>query len=730
MLCTSAFGQTTATDWIKRAENLTSYSTKSSVTQTLKLFTSEKVTTVTETTETVAVLNLSSLEAHASRLTKNQMEMPGQPAKTNTTYVDFYQIGNSTYKKNEIGNWTHLVDPRPEQDVWEGMDENNLVKVIAKMFNQSKTEDLGSEAVNGVDAYKFKIVTGIRDYINLYNTSFAIAAKVTQYPMYLPSVNRTELNETGKMEKTIWISKKSYLPVKYQSLMSFSMTPEIKGAIDPNTGQMKMFNQSIRMGEISFAIDISDLYYDFNKKVDITPPKEALMDWNDQGIALYNQGKYDEAIRLDQVAADVDKMIRNLNDTSPSVREAAVETLKELNDTRAVEPLIQALKDENSSVRAGAAWALGNLGDTRAVGLLIQALKDENMSVRWVAAVSLGQLRDTRAVGPLILALNDPESYVRCRAAESLGKLNDIRAVEPMILVLNNKDLKVRWWAAESLGKLNDSRAVGPLIQALKDEDRDVRAEAAWALGKLNDSRAVKPLILALKDTYYWVRRNAAESLGEFNDSRAVEPLILALNDEDSDGRWRVAESLGKLNDIRAVEPLILALNDEVSEVQQHAAESLGKLNDIRAVEPLILALNDDDSEVQQHAAESLSKLNDIRAVEPLILALKDECSSVRWIAAWSLGNLGDTRAIEPLKSALNDENEAVREAAADALTIRLDPNYVDAWYNKGLALSGQGKYDEAIKCYDEVIRLIPNDAGGWNNKDITLEAFQVPICQ
>ena len=51
--------------------------------------------------------------------------------------------------------------------------------------------------------------------------------------MYLPSVNRTELNETGKIEKTIWISKKSYLPVKYQSAMSFSMTPEIIGSWIP-----------------------------------------------------------------------------------------------------------------------------------------------------------------------------------------------------------------------------------------------------------------------------------------------------------------------------------------------------------------------------------------------------------------------------------------------------------------------------------------------------------------
>jgi hypothetical protein len=167
------------------------------------------------------------------------------------------------------------VDPRSAEEVW-GPDRNNQVMTLAKTFNLSTTEDLGSEAINGVDAYKLKIVTGSGDLINLHNSAFAIAAKMTQYPMYLPSVNRTELNETGKIEKTIWISKKSYLPVKYQSAMSFSMTPEITGALDLNTGQMKMFNQSIRLGEISVRIDTTDLYYDFDKPADIALPEQAL----------------------------------------------------------------------------------------------------------------------------------------------------------------------------------------------------------------------------------------------------------------------------------------------------------------------------------------------------------------------------------------------------------------------------------------------------------------------
>jgi len=265
---------------IAAAENLTSYSVKSSMTQILKLnseanATPEKVTTITESAETVAVVNLSSLEAHASGSTKNQMEMPGQPVNTSTTSADVYQIENSTYVNDESGNWTHLLDPRPKQEVW-GRDKNNQVKAMAETFNLSTTEDLGSEAINGEDAYKLLIVTGSGDLVNLDNAAFAIAAKLTQYPMYLPSVNRTELNETGKIEKTIWISKKSYLPVKYQSAMSFSMTPEVVGAMDPNTSQMNMFNQSIRLGEISVRIETTDLYYDFDKPVDITPPEKAL----------------------------------------------------------------------------------------------------------------------------------------------------------------------------------------------------------------------------------------------------------------------------------------------------------------------------------------------------------------------------------------------------------------------------------------------------------------------
>ncbi|MCX6673315.1 MAG: tetratricopeptide repeat protein [Methanothrix sp.] len=45
-------------------------------------------------------------------------------------------------------------------------------------------------------------------------------------------------------------------------------------------------------------------------------------------------------------------------------------------------------------------------------------------------------------------------------------------------------------------------------------------------------------------------------------------------------------------------------------------------------------------------------------------------------------------------------------------------------WFNKSVALFSQGKYDEAIKCYDQAIRLDPNDVAARYNKGVALDAL------
>lgn len=46
---------------------------------------------------------------------------------------------------------------------------------------------------------------------------------------------------------------------------------------------------------------------------------------------------------------------------------------------------------------------------------------------------------------------------------------------------------------------------------------------------------------------------------------------------------------------------------------------------------------------------------------------------------------------------------------------LELDPNNLDAWYNKGFALAVLKKYEKAIRCYDKALGINPKTVGVWN---------------
>lgn len=52
---------------------------------------------------------------------------------------------------------------------------------------------------------------------------------------------------------------------------------------------------------------------------------------------------------------------------------------------------------------------------------------------------------------------------------------------------------------------------------------------------------------------------------------------------------------------------------------------------------------------------------------------------------------------------------------------LEIDPKYIYAWYNKGIALYNLGRYEEAVKCFDKELERHLKDAHGWYGKGITL---------
>ncbi|MEM2294562.1 MAG: tetratricopeptide repeat protein, partial [Nitrososphaerota archaeon] len=81
-------------------------------------------------------------------------------------------------------------------------------------------------------------------------------------------------------------------------------------------------------------------------------------------------------------------------------------------------------------------------------------------------------------------------------------------------------------------------------------------------------------------------------------------------------------------------------------------------------------------------------------------------------------GKIDDALKITDDAEALNDIGISFGLEGAYEIAVKifgratqLNPNFVEAWYNKGLALYRLGRLEEALKCYDKAIRINPNDA-------------------
>ena len=65
----------------------------------------------------------------------------------------------------------------------------------------------------------------------------------------------------------------------------------------------------------------------------------------------------------------------------------------------------------------------------------------------------------------------------------------------------------------------------------------------------------------------------------------------------------------------------------------------------------------------------------------------------------------------------LNKDYDKAIEAYTKA--IALDPNYADAYNNRGVAYWDKGQYDRAIEDYNKAITLDPKDAAAYNNRGV-----------
>jgi len=279
---------------IKSADDLSSYRLKSTAIQTTQ-FDAFRInvtpefhgmkgrimqvvwnpTIIKDSTDTEASVNLSGRQARSRSSTERAVQQAGRKEERSAESRELYLMGNSSYVRLNEGNWSNLTSPSSAEAVWSG-GRNSHIKILADAINSSELEIMGSEMIDGAMAYKINISAGSSDYEEIYSIAASSANWLMRYPELMPFIDRAAIKETAEIEKLVWISKESYLPIKYQKRVSFRMIPEAVGSLDAEAGKMKLFNKSVQMGEVGIELLSVENNYDFNQTVEIAPPEVAV----------------------------------------------------------------------------------------------------------------------------------------------------------------------------------------------------------------------------------------------------------------------------------------------------------------------------------------------------------------------------------------------------------------------------------------------------------------------
>jgi HEAT repeat protein len=428
---------------------------------------------------------------------------------------------------------------------------------------------------------------------------------------------------------------------------------------------------------------------------------------------------------------DFDRLLLDLGDTSPGVRDDARRALNEMGEVAvpaliqlglwnpddllrknavaalvkvgpsAIDPLIKALKGKEPRVRAGAAQALGVLSEKKAIAPLIEVLADRETIVRQEAFTSLIAI-GSPATNGLIKALVHPSPSVRRNASVILRRIGR-PTVQPLTQATSHANPGMRAAATRLLGQIGDPMAIPFLVKALRDPQEAVQELAVEAIVPFGQ-KAIDPLVAVLRENEPVFHGRAfsaltgigkpvvpafsaliADSKVDYNVRARAGKILRQLGWEPKDGAQRawshiVTGEWGKIPLVsQSIPPLMTTMADPLEPVRKAAAKAMVSFG-ARAVTPLATEILRQKSPLfHQGAATALEniRIRDFLAVEALTGLLRDSNSlPVQFAVVRALGKIGNYIAIEPLLKVAEDKERPlrIRMMAVDALGRLGDP--------------------------------------------------------
>lgn len=351
---------------------------------------------------------------------------------------------------------------------------------------------------------------------------------------------------------------------------------------------------------------------------------------------------------------------RALSDPHHIVRRAAVEALRGLYETGAIEPLGLCLQSSAADVGKGAIDELVQLamgagdGAEAARAMALTGVDAPNADVRGHALLQIQKLFETGSLEPWFVALGSQHADLRLSVVDRLVDARDERVSVALLRAMESDHEDLRLKAASALARRGDLRTLDVLGGFLRAEDKRIATRAVEALVAL--ARHRRP-------------RADGEGTEPVPEAMAAAAEVVAGRLEDDPDRTAdrgaLIGALRRIGDAKAAPVLLGFLAGDDAGLRARSFDAL-------------VAIARDDSRPVQVLGNGVrrARYHDARLVAWLTAAVDATETSdpgLREKAARTLRDADDPAAEGLLARLLEDREETVRVAACEVLAFRAE---------------------------------------------------------
>ena len=368
-----------------------------------------------------------------------------------------------------------------------------------------------------------------------------------------------------------------------------------------------------------------------------------------------------------------DKMLNNLRNPAPVVRETAVKTIQVFEEilasNRKEKPFMKIVSSLHTMAESESAPDVyGHIAEALQVAAM-------ELLVHWRFEESAGLLATLRRHSREESPIGHKKKQLAAKALHDFS----LRGLEVLCADLN-APLKDRQNGSQRVLAELGEEAVEPLVEAVK-RSVDLRAKqaAVQALRRLGPSVKDALLKQMTVGTPGEALVKLIPLLEDYADSSILPAFTTLLQHPDGNVRRQVAQLLAKVKDPKVQNLLVGLLEDSDPQVQTETVRMIGELKMKPAAVDIARRLPMAAPAIQEEMCIALGHLGDRQVVADLVSLLETRKSfwkrrpetsdTVRIRAIWALGQLlPEEAAQKSLIKASKDSNPMVQRAAQNAL--------------------------------------------------------------